>query len=313
MNKKKIAILGATSHIAKGLIKFFLQSDEYYLHLHTRSKEKMTSFLSKIYKAGNENYRVYQGYEEFDKGSYDCIINCVGVGTQNVLQGQYERYFTVTEKFDNMAIEYLLQKSPETLYISFSSGAVYGRSFENPAEKKSVNCIEVNNIESSDYYSIARLNAEAKHRSLKKLNIVDLRIFAYFSRYIDLADGYFITELISCIKENKMFTTNNSNFARDFLHPQDLFLAVKKCIELKKINGVFDISSKNPVEKKEILDYFTEEYNLKVEIGDIKGSVSATGTKNKYYSNYNNNESIGYKAKFSSLDTIIQESKKILT
>ena len=79
-----------------------------------------------------------------------------------------------------------------------------------------------------------------------------------------------------------------------------------------KINEAFDVVSSKPVEKREILDYFSLEYGLKYEIGRSLSHVSPTGSKNIYWSKYINTNSIGYKPVFSSMDTIKQESKYIL-
>lgn len=309
--KLKIAILGSSSHIAKGLINNFLQSREFSLHLYTRSPDKVRSFLGAIGKAPHKDCVTREDYMDFIKCSYDVVINCVGVGTMNKPGNNYSDYFTVTERYDNLIIEYLL-KNPDTLYISFSSGVVYGRGFSAPVEENTMNSIRVNNVTKEDYYAIARLNSEAKHRSFKILKIVDLRLFSYFSRFIDLTDGYFITEVLDCILNKKTLVTDDVNIVRDYVHPADLSSIIRKCMDAGKINAAFDVTSAKPVEKREILDYFSVKYDLKYEINQSLSHVSATGSKNIYCSKYDNAASIGYKPSFSSMDVIKQESKYIL-
>lgn len=312
MKKPKIAIFAATSHIAKGLINNFLRSNEFSLHLYTRSPDKVRGFLAEAGKSIDGDCVIHEGYGGLTKFSYDVIINCVGVGTEKKLQGNYSVYFTVTEEYDNLVIGYLLNNCRDALYISISSGAVYGKNFSAPVEENTVNGIRVNHIATENYYSIARLNSEAKHRSFKDLRIIDLRVFSYFSRFIDLTDGYFITEVMDCILNKKVFITNSMNIIRDYVHPEDLFSIVGKCIGAGKLNEAFDVTSAKTVEKKEILDYFSLEYGLRYEVSRSLNHVSATGSKNIYCSNYNNALKIGYKPKFSSLDAIKQESKYIL-
>tara|TARA_B100000315_G_scaffold124864_1_gene114811 strand:+ start:2803 stop:3747 length:945 start_codon:yes stop_codon:yes gene_type:complete len=311
MIKSRIAILGSTSHIAKGLINNFLNSGEFSLHLYTRSPDKLCIFLDTIGKFTGKSCIIHEGYIDFMESSCDVIINCVGVGTLNQLRGDYTKYFTVTEEYDNLVIEYL-KKNPDSVYISFSSGAVYGREHSAPVEENTVNSIRVNHIVKEDYYAIARLNAEAKHRSFTSLNIVDLRLFSYFSRFIDLTDGYFITDVISCVLNKKVLKTNNVNIVRDYVHPDELFLMVRKCINLDKINQIFDVISSNPVNKREILDYYSLEYGLKYKIIESLSHQSATGTKNVYYSINNNATYLSHSPKFSSMDTIKHESKLIM-
>lgn len=312
MKKSKIAITGSTSHIAKGLINNFLKDNEFSLHLYTRSLEKLRNFLDSIGKSSNNDYVIHEGYSDFLKSSYDVVINCVGVGTLNKLRGNYFQYFTVTEEYDNLVIEYLRSCCPNALYISFSSGAVYGRECSAPVEENTINSIHVNHVTTEDYYTIARLNAEAKHRAFNDLRIVDLRLFSYFSRFIDLTDGYFITEVLDCILNKKVLATDDVNIVRDYVHPEDLFSIIRKCMDAGKLNEAFDVTSSKPVKKREILDYFSSEYGLKYEMNQSLSHVSATGSKNIYYSNYNNAACIGYKPKFSSMDAIKQESKYIL-
>lgn len=290
-HKKDIAILGSTSHIAKGLINNFLESEKFSLHLFSRSRG---------------------GYGDFSKKNYDAVINCVGTGASNKLNGDYSQYFTVTEEYDNLVIKHLRDKCPEALYISFSSGAIYGREFKSGAKENTANNIKINHVAPEEYYSIARLNAEAKHRSFKNLKIVDLRLFSYFSRFIDLTDNYFMVELINCILNKKIFITDDVNIVRDYVHPKDLFSAVKKCISAGKINAAFDARSAKPVSKKEILDYFSREYGLEYKTDKLLNYKSGTGFKNNYYSNYNNAISLGYEPVFSSMDAIKEESRYII-
>lgn len=312
MKKTKIAILGSTSHIAKGLINNFLQSTAVGLHLYTRSPNSLHDFLSAI-EPIEKNCVIHEGYSDFMQLSYDIVINCVGVGTLNKPQSNYADYFTVNEEYDNLVIEYLRRKRPDALYICFSSGAVYGRKFAAPVEENTINSIQVNHIISADYYTIVKLNSEAKHRAFNHLKIVDLRLFSYFSRFIDLTDGYFITDVIDCILNKKVLVTDNVNIVRDYIHPKDLFSMVKKCMVVGKLNTAFDIASSKPVEKKEILDYFSSEYDLKYEAGKPPGHANPTGSKNIYYSKYANAISIGYKPIFNSMAAIKEEAEYIIT
>lgn len=307
-----IAILGATSHIAKGLIHRFLHREDHHLYLFTRSAEKLQWFLDAIGGPQRGNHTVCTGYQAFSSRSYDMIINCVGVETRNKHNCDFTKYFTVTEEFDGLAIGYLKSGHPDTLYISFSSGAVYGRGFSEPVKEGSVNCLSVNHIAQEDYYSIARINAEAKHRAHSDLRIIDLRIFSYFSRYINLTDGYFITDVMEAILENKVLVTDSTNIVRDYLHPEDLFRMIGKCIQSGSMNVALDVSSSGPVAKQDILDYFASEYGLRYESRPFSENASATGAKSNYYSTSNRAAQIGYIPCFSSMNTLKDESRCIL-
>lgn len=282
------------------------------LHLFARSAHMVRIFLADELQNSTADIDIIEGYGDFTDFSFDVVINCIGVGTEKNLQGNYARYFTVTEEYDNLVLGYLQRCNPDALYVTFSSGAVYGRSFSAPVSKETANCIKVNHLAPQDYYGIARLNAEAKHRALKELKIVDLRVFSYFSRYVDLSDGYFITDVMDCILRDKVLATSNVNIVRDYVHPDDLYAIVVKCMGAGTINAAFDVASTKPAEKFEILEYFSEQYGLKYSMDNDSDNSSPTGMKNIYCSDYHNAVSIGYVPKFSSMETIIQESGHIL-
>lgn len=305
---KKIAILGATGHIAKSLIDGFCQAGKDKLFLFARSMDRLGKFLADIHCSNDVSLKLFS---EFNHAGYDVIINCVGIGDPGKLKNAGISIFRLTETYDNLVLDYL-EAYPEALYINFSSGAAYGTEFSTPADETTCTRLDINHIAPSDYYGITKINAEAKHRALNTLNIVDLRVFGFFSRFIDLENQYFMSEVISCVKYGKDFATGPGNIIRDFVHPQDLMLLIEKCIAKKTINDVFDVYSLKRVTKFEILDYFNRQYGLQYTVKENINIPTATGTKNHYYSNNKKAQDIGYNPQFASLESIIQESKVIL-
>ena len=304
----KIAVLGATSHIAKGLIYSFNKKENSELFLFARSIDRLQEFLQSI-ECG-EGFHL-KGFDELNKERYDVIINCIGISSASDFKERVSSYFRLTEQFDNLALDYI-NEHPDTLYINFSSGAAYGTDFSVPADESTFSKWDINHISEADYYGIAKLNSEAKHRALKDLNIVDLRVFGYFSRFIDLESRFLLTEIISCIRDGKEFITSPDNIIRDYIHPRDIFALIERCIERKIINDVFDAYSLKPVTKFEILDYFNAEYGLKYKVKDDIKISAITGTKDNYYSINRKAKDIGYEPKFTSMDSIMEESVTIL-
>ncbi|MCL5072369.1 MAG: NAD-dependent epimerase/dehydratase family protein, partial [Actinobacteria bacterium] len=248
---------------------------------------------------------------DFAEEEYDAIINCIGIGNPKNLKDIESDIFTLTEYYDNFILSYLKDNN-DCLYLNFSSGAAYGMDFSIPAENKKCYEIDINNIGNKDNYGIAKLYSEAKHRSSSNLNIVDLRVFAFFSRFIDLDSKYFITELINCIKTGKKFLTNSNNIVRDYVHPDDLFNLINICINIRKINDVFDVYSQRPITKFEILDYFVKKYNLRYTIDPGLLDMDKEDIKENYYSSFKKAENIGYIPKHTSMDSIADEAAEIL-
>ncbi len=304
----KIAILGATSHIAKGLIYNFNRQGLDKLFLFARSKDNLQDFLANI--ECEKNF-LLKDFDELNQERFDVIINCIGISSASDFKERVSSYFRLTEQFDNLVLDYLANY-PDTLYINFSSGAVYGTDFSAPVDNSTYSRWDVNHIAEADFYGIAKLNSEVKHRALNNLNIVDFRIFGYFSRFIDLKSCFLLTEIISCVKEGKEFITTSDNIIRDYIHPKDLMSLIKLCIEKFFINDVFDVYSLKSVAKFEILDYFVAQYGLKCTIKDSMQISAVTGRKDNYYSNNRKAKNIDYNPQFTSMDTIIQESLAIL-
>ncbi len=272
----------------------------------------MLVFLKSIGASVNDDCVLTEGFTAFLSGTHDVIINCIGVGTQRNLRGDYTKYFTTTEQFDNLAINYLREKNPDAIYISLSSGLVYGRGHSKPVDEATATHFQINRMVPEDYYMIARINAETKHRAFQKLNIVDLRLFSYFSRFIDLCDGYFITDVINSILNRTELVTESSNIIRDFVHPSDLFALIQSIIDTQSINDAFDVYSAGRVTKNEILSHFSNHFGLKYALAPNVADKSPTGFKHTYASEYRKVTTLGYQPKYTSIDTIVLESRFIL-
>jgi hypothetical protein len=144
------------------------------------------------------------------------------------------------------------------------------------------------------------------------LNIVDLRIFGFFSHFIDLDSGFLLCEMVRCAKDHTIFHTNSVNIIRDYVAPNDLFMLVKLCLEGEPLNCALDVYSAKPVRKSELLKLFAEEFGLKIEVEE-KNHSSPTGTKVAYFSdNFTAEVIIGYEPKVKSIDSIRAETRFFL-
>jgi hypothetical protein len=229
--------------------------------------------------------RSRQNIDQFIYGQYDVVINCIGVGTPAKLKEIGSEIFWVTEYFDNMVLDSL-----KGMYINFSSGIVHGSAFGAKSN-----------------YRVAKMYSEAKHRSYD-LRIVDIRVFAFFSKYIDFKSGYFITEMLKCLKNGTEFLTSETDFIRDYIDPDDLFNLVNICMKLEHFNDGIDAYSLRPVTKFEILNKFAE-YGLKYRIVQDTPEMKS-GTQDDYFSINHKAELLGYKPKYCALDSLVKTAKE---
>ena len=278
---KKIAILGATGYIGRSLAHRISLEKTWEVFLFSRSS----------------NIEGIHNIIELKKYKYDVILNCTGIGNPQILRKSGVGIFKVTETMDSMLTDYL-EKNPQTICIHMSSGAVYKK-------------IDPESITPADFYSIAKINSEAKHRALSHLNIVDLRVFAFFSRFIDVGLEFFMSDVVKCIQSKKTLETGREDMVRDYVCPEDLLSLIKKIISKKKINDFFDVYSKAPASKFEILDFLKEKYGLKYKLKADFNKISPTGNKKNYCSTNKKASILGYIPKFSSISGIENEIKSM--
>ena len=215
--------------MGKNLISFFIKNNDFKIFLFSRDIKKFES-LKMIFS----DTMSFNTYDDFGKNEYDVIINCAGISNPNTFEKNSRSIFDIAEFYDTMVLDYL-KNFPTTLYINLSSGAVFSGEFDKPVDDSSTYKFDVNGINKGEMYSISKMYLESKHRSLPDLNIVDLRIFGFFSRFIDVNAGFFMSELLQALKNKSEFVTDKKDFVRDYVNPNDFYDLTKNCIANKKI------------------------------------------------------------------------------
>jgi nucleoside-diphosphate-sugar epimerase len=306
---RKIAILGATGHIAMSLSGQFLRGGLHDLLLFARAPERASAFLASI---GFPDAAPCLPFAAFPGCACDVVLNCVGIGDPGVLREAGAGIFRLTETFDTLALDYLVAH-PETRYINLSSGAAYGGSFHEPATLETPAVFPANAIGPSDWYGIAKLHAEARHRALSPLPIADLRIFSYFSRHIPLDARFLMSEAVASILSGKTFETGPDDIVRDYIHPADLFALVESCLDAEPFNDVLDVRSLAPARKSEILEMLAARFGLRHVVSGRPATPSATGCKPAYFSTSDRAASLlGFSPRFTSLECLAGETAAIL-
>ncbi len=305
---KKIAILGITGNIGKALTHEFTLHDGLELFLFSRSKERAGEFIKSIDAEGKCSIHLY---DEFNDHEYDVVVNCAGIGNPAILKKAPEEIFKVTEFFDALIMGYI-EKRPSTFYINLSSGAVYGQSTNEAIVGETQSVFNVKNLAPTDYYAVAKLNSEAKHRAAPHLNIVDFRTFSTFSRFADTESKFFMSDVLKAIKEGSVLEVPAEDMERDYLCAADFFNLIEAATKKEKLNDYFDVYSSAPASKFEILDMCTEKFGLRYEIKEgSAGPESPTGQKRSYFSKDRKAGALGYVPKFSSLAGIEEELRHI--
>ena len=305
----KIAILGATSEIAKDLVASFAIQNDHELILFARKPENVQHWLSDI------NFPTKYSVVEFQKfksiRDFDAILNFVGAGDPAKIRDSGPSIFETTLAFDDLAISYLGINS-NCRYIFMSSGAAYGSNFADPVDENSTSKFPINNIKSQDWYGLAKMYSECRHRALSNLPIVDIRIFNYFSSTQDLTSKYLISEIFEAITSKKIFRTSGENIVRDYLGKNDFNQLITKILLYTPMNVSIDCYSKSPIDKLSLLEVLNKNFGLRYEIQNTNISTHPTGSKLNYYSLNRRAAHFGYEPKQSSLETVLIEGQKYI-
>lgn len=305
----KIAILGATSQIARDLIVSFSTNADKKLHLFARRPVEVTKWLA---SAGLSGCYPVDDFAEFVGHEFDAVINFVGVGNPAQALAMGSSIFDITLRFDEMVLDYL-KTHPACRYLFLSSGAAYGSSFNEPATRDTAATVAINNLAPHEWYGVAKLHAECRHRAHPELNIIDIRVFNYFSRTQDIDARFLITDILRAIRDKTVLKTSSDYIVRDFVHPSDFYGLVSALLAAPPANVAVDCYSCAPIDKPTLLTAMQEQFGLQYETIETSVGVNATGSKPHYYSLNSRAADFGYQPSLTSLEGVLQESENILS
>jgi nucleoside-diphosphate-sugar epimerase len=296
-----IAILGATGHIGTALAAELSKDANVELLLYARRPDAIQGGLD---------------IAAFGKQPFDVVINAVGAGDPARLKEIGMGIIELTERIDNFVL-HVLKNHPRSLLLSLSSGAIYGTDFTSPATPQSQITIPANNITEKNFYAAAKLYSEFKHRALSKLNIVDIRIFSFFSHHLDLNGQFFMADLARSLVNEQTFETMSNDMIRDYTVPKDFVQLAWCCIKKWEssslsINTSIDAYSRAPVGKFDLIEDLKNKFGLVTVISEQVDSPATGGQKSMYYSEFKEVEKWGFQPTYDSKDGITAELKMLL-
>jgi nucleoside-diphosphate-sugar epimerase len=306
----RIAIFGATSEIAKDLIASFSGGQEHDLDLYARNTMAVQQWLATLGRKHRCTVREFPAFN--DTQHFDAIVNFVGVGNPAKAAQMGASIFDVTLQYDEMALTYL-KRHPNCRYLFISSGASYGRCFNKPVGSDTMGMYDINNLQAQDWYGIAKLHAEARHRASASLPIIDVRIFNYFSHTQDMSARFFIADILRAIRNGSVLQTTSDYIVRDYVHPSDFQRLVAVLIHGPAANAAVDCYSKAPIDKPTLLAVAQEKFGLHYQVQEPGSNVNATGAKPYYYSVNFRAENFGYIPAFTSRESIEMEMNAALS
>jgi nucleoside-diphosphate-sugar epimerase len=306
----RIAIFGATSEIAKDLILSFAAKCNHELVLYARRPDAVKDWLSTVGLPERYTVATFNSFRATEH--FDAVLNFVGVGNPARAAAMGASVFEVTLHYDELALNYVRQH-PSCRYIFLSSGAAYGSNFEEPVGENAKATVAINSLQPQDWYGVAKIHAECRHRSLLHLPIVDIRVFNYFSRTQDMSARFLIADVVRAIQFGEVFLTSAKNIIRDYLGSQDFYQIIHKILQSEPVNTSVDCYTASPVDKFRMLETLKSEFGLLYKLADFDSGVNATGDKKNYYSkNRRANSVFGYTPTLSSLENVVRDAECLL-
>lgn len=306
MSTPRVAILGATGHVGM-VLTAGLSSTGCEIAAFARSPERLEPLIAEL--RGRAGVRACE-MGTFGRERFDAVVNATGIGDPAKFGPGARDLRGVTEHFDAEVLTYL-ERFPSTRAIGISSGAVYLSTFDGPADSLTPVRPPSAEASASDVYGALKAASEARHRAAADMAIVDLRLFGLFSPYVDLNAGFLLSQAIRCLRDRQPLDTDDAEIVRDYAHPHDLTALVRAVIDAPPANQAYDVYSRAPASKTEILRALSEGFGLSYSIGAIS-HASTTGRKPCYYTTNRTAASLGYEPRFTTLTCVADVAASLI-
>ena len=288
-----IAILGATGTIGRSLA-----------YILARHSEGLRLFARNPSSLANEFWPAQVSVlalEEFEARSFDLVINAIGAGDPARIAAIGADILDVSRTWDERVLDTI---GPKTRYVFLSSGAVYETQFAERAAADSGFGLGLDDLSGIPHYTIAKLQAEARHRQVPDRAILDVRVFGYADVTIPIGGKFFLSELARSIIAGRPFITTSQDMVRDYAGAQELTTLIECWRANAAPNTVLDLYTKAPVSKHELLRIAQSRYGLQI---DTCGSVqqSPTGEKPTYASRNRAAAALGYRPMRTAVEVVI--------
>lgn len=307
---KNIALLGAGSHLGKGLISEFarLRFDDFdRMSLYARDPDAVSLWIRSKLKLEKQVYPT----NLFGAEQFGIVINAIGVSDTNQIIDSGSRAFEINRQYDERVMMYL-ESFPTSKYIFISSGAVYGGEFQDPATNQSLARVNLNAPSQMDWYGLAKLSSEIRHRSKPNFAIVDVRVYGYMSPWLPLDKPFFLADIAKSLIQNIPLQTDRRNFWRDYIGPSELAGVIFAVIDSPPRNTSIDVYSSAPILKTEMLDMLTRQFFLMIDFDSDLTINSVATYKFNYFTKDKRAADFGFSPKRTSERVIMEELCSLL-
>lgn len=296
-----IAILGSTGYIGCSLARLIAQNEEQRLTLFARDLTKITL------EAWPSNVS-HSSLEKFDAGRFDLVINAIGVGDPSRVATTGTNIFELTRVWDQCILSTM---GTQTKYVYISSGAVYGSCLKQAVDENSIVSLPINQLVLASPYTLSKICAEAGHRYASDRAILDIRVFGYSDPSISQSGSFFLSHLARSVATKCPLVTSHDDMVRDYAGVSELHALIMSWLNSKSPNRAFDLYTRSPVSKLNLLDLVAKRYGVKISYSKQIESTRPT-KKTVYSSKYYAASEVGYTPWRTSTEVILDTLDSIV-
>lgn len=296
-----IAVLGATGYVGSSLGRALAAE-------HSRPLALFARDLAKLARLGWPADVGLRPLDDFQARDFDLVINAIGAGDPKRVAAMGADILDITQTWDQRV---LTSMGPRTKYVFLSSGAIYGASFERPAQAESEIALPVNRLETVSPYLLSKLYAEARHRHARNQAILDLRVFSFADPAVVRCESFFLAELARAVVGKKPFVTSRKDMIRDYAGVRELTALIACWEEAGAPNRALDLYTQAPVAKGVLIEAARTRYGLEVLYRDDVW-VSPTGAKAVYASSFHAAADLGYVPSRDALTVVLDNLEELV-
>lgn len=306
LKNARLAILGSTGYIGRSLL-----GSARLRGLSVVALSRDVLKAKKTFASYGIEVEAVDDYSDFLRQDFDVLINASGIGSQRKLKDDPTAVFSAVKEVDDLIFKYL-EEHPKTWVFNMSSGAIYGRSINEAVDQETLAVFNPAAVLPGDAYSLAKLSSEVRHRLSPQYAIIDLRVFAFVSQWLDIEETFFLSEVARSLVKEETLSTLSNDMVRDYCTADDLWEVIEFLLDQPPMNDVFDMMSRLPVTKFEILKRLFERFGLQYQVSDEILVKSPTGQKNSYFSKSSKLSVLGFVPNRTALENIELELGKLL-
>ncbi len=282
-----IAILGATGTIGRSLARSL-----------ARLGEPLVLFARRPGLLTEEQWPkqvALKALDQFDARPYDLLVNAIGFGDPERVAAAGADILGITRIWDERVVNGMREDAG---YVFLSSGVVHATGRDD-------------DLSQLPPYTVAKLQAEARHRQVEHRAILDLRIFGYADVMVPIDGTFFLSDLMRSVAQDRPLITSPQDMVRDYAGAEELTSMITCWRANATPNIALDLYTKAPVSKLELLTVAQSRYGVHI---DMRGEArpNPTGEKPVYAGRAQAAAAISYRPHRSAIEVVVEVLDSLL-